>query len=296
MLFHLQGAFSSRQFNMGFARSMYSIKNSKHRNRSQTGKGVRVGRWHPPNLPTSDSCAWQQQPIKGGTTPCILRQELGIGCILSTHKSPNRFSTMLLAATPFKKNTSRVLVRVSHGVSIEYLFHSNQHLWYLISHSTPFLLERAIALPWPTSSIMSRACSFGPHQTTSKSAESKEFKDPSKVESLLTDPWPNVFFSGVSPPSKMFSQFLWGSPDQNGTFSPSINTYYIYIYRIDHLIPKIGTYLDHMDCQVKWMFYPWSSQHTIGLQDQTTSPRPQFHRRKNHRFSIWLFNRDPYHS
>lgn len=71
---------------------------------------------------------------------------------------------------------------------------------------------------------MSRACSFGPHQTTSKSAESKEFKDPPKVESLLTDPWPNVFFSAVSPPprcfSDLFSQFLWGSPDQNGTFSP----------------------------------------------------------------------------
>lgn len=141
---------------------------------------------------------------------------------------------------------------------------------------------------------MSRACSFGPHQTTSKSAESKEFKDPWKVESLLTDPWPNVFFSGVSPPSKIFSQFLWGSPDQNGTLSPSINTY---IYRMDPLIPKIGTYLDHMDCQVKWMLYPWSSQHTIGLQDQTTSPKPQFHRKKKtENFSIWLFNRDPYHS
>lgn len=120
---------------------------------------------------------------------------------------------------------------------------------------------------------MSRACSFGPHQTTSKSAESKEFKDPSKVESLLTDPWPNVFFSGVPPPPRCLPNFY---EDHQTKMEHSLHQLiHIYIYPMDHLIPKIGTYLDHnMDCH--WMLYPWSSQHTIGLQDQTTSPRPQF--------------------
>ena len=221
-------------------------QNSKHRNRSQTGKGVRffVGRWHPPNLPTSDSCAWQQQPIKGGTTPCILSQELGIEwmvIILSTSKSPNRFSTM--------------------------------HLWYLISHSTPFFLEQVIALPWPTSH-------YEPSLFFRTPPNNLEISGVKRVQRSLKSwisthrPMTQWFSPQFPPPSKMFAQFLWGSPDQNGTFSPSINTY---IYPMDHLIPKIETYLDHnMDCQVKWMLYPWSSQHTIGLQDQTTSPRPQF--------------------
>ena len=248
------------------------------------GKGVRffVGRWHPPNLPTSDSCAWQQQPIKGGTTPCILSQELGIEwmvIILSTRKSPNRFSTMLLEATPLKKKhvkDSRVFARVSHGVSIEYLLHSNQHLWYLISHSTPFFLEQVIALPWPTSH-------YEPSLFFRTPPNNLEISGVKRVQRSLKSwisthrPMTQRFSPQFPPPSKMFSQSLWGSPDQNGTFSPSINTY---IYPMDHLIPKIGTYLDHMDCQVKWMLYPWSSQHTIGLQDQTTSPRPQFHRKK----------------
>lgn len=123
-----------------------------------------------------------------------------------------------------------MLVRVSHGVSIEYLFHSNQHLLYLISHSTPFCLEQVVALPWPTSH-------HEPSLFFRTPPNNLEISGVKRVQRSLKSwisthrPMTQCFFLRSSPPSKMFAQFLWGSPDQNGTFSPSINTY-IYIYTL----------------------------------------------------------------
>ena len=175
-----------------------------------------------------------------------------------------------------------MLVRVSHGVSIEYLFHSNQHLWYLISLSTPFFLEQAIALPWPTSH-------HEPSLFFRTPPNNLEISGVKRVQRSLKSwisthrPMTQCFFLRSSPPPpRCFPNFYEDHQTKmEHSLHQLIHIYiYISIYPMDHLIPKIETYLDHMDCQVKWMLYPWSSQHTIGLQDQTTSPRPQFHRKK----------------
>ena len=263
------------------------------------GKGVRffVGRWHPPNLPTSDSCAWQQQPIKGGTTPCILSQELGIEwmvIILSTRKSPNRFSTMLLEATPLKKKhvkDSRVFARVSHGVSIEYLLHSNQHLWYLISHSTPFFLEQVIALPWPTSHY-----------------------EPSL---FFRTPPNNLEISGVKRVQRSLKSWISTHRPMTQRFSPQFpppprcfpNLYEDHQTKMEHSLHQlIHIYtlwtISFQKLEHTWTIWiaKWSECCIPGAPNTQLDCRTKRHRQglsfigKNHRFSIWLFNRDPCHS
>lgn len=85
---------------------------------------------------------------------------------------------------------------------LEYLFHSNQHLWYLISHSTPFFLKQVIALPWPTSHHEPNLFFRTPPNNLEISGVKKSSKIPQKLN--LYSPTQCVLFSAVSPSSKIF--------------------------------------------------------------------------------------------